>query len=85
MFYNGLIKYPKLLRFILLLYKFTSTETEGLQLSLFKFYQDYLLIVNEWILQLYIYVSVTLYLHFHVVNPTIGYFNWNRGLTATIV
>jgi len=29
----------------------------------------HLLIVSEWILQLYIYVSVTLYLHFHVVNP----------------
>jgi len=40
MFNSGVIKCPKLLRFILLLYKFTSTETEGLQLSLFKFYQD---------------------------------------------
>ena len=30
MFISGVIKWPKLLRFILLLYKFTSTETKGL-------------------------------------------------------
>ena len=41
----------------------------------------HLLIVDEQLFQPYIYVSVTLYLHFYVVNPTSGIFVYT-GVTV---